>query len=76
MRNAGYLFYVENDSHMIGFAAVINHGDALFIKYLFVLPEYRRRQLATRLVREIFSKFPDKEILATVYAFNADAVKF
>jgi len=72
----GYLFYAEYNSQIIGFASAIKRKDALMIEHLYIQPGFRRKHLATKLVEKIFEKFPDKEIFASVYAFNSDAAKF
>ncbi len=72
----GCVFYAEYGSQIIGFASVLEKGDALVIEHLFVKPEFRLNKVATKLVESIFAKFPAKEIFTSVYAFNSEAIKF
>ncbi|MBS0622705.1 MAG: GNAT family N-acetyltransferase [Verrucomicrobia bacterium] len=71
-----HLFYAEDRSQIIGFASVVKRKDALVIEHLYVEPEFRHQKVATKIVEKIFEKIPDKEIFASVYAFNSPAIKF
>lgn len=72
----GCIFYVEDEVQVIAFASVINKGESLLIEHLFVEPEFRLQKIATKLIEAILSKFPNKEIFASAYAFNTDAIQF
>ena len=72
----GYLFYAKIHNQIVAFASVLKKKDALIIEYLFVLPEYRHKKIGTKLVKNIFAKFPNQEIFVSVYAFNEEAIKF
>ena len=66
----------EQNAQIIGFASVIAKGEDLVIEHLFVQPEFRLRKVATQLIEGIHTEFPNKEIFASVYAFNSAAIKF
>jgi GNAT superfamily N-acetyltransferase len=72
----GFLFYAEHGSETIGFASVLKRKEALIIEHLYVRPEFRQQKIGTRLVQFIFDYFPEREIFASAYAFNGDAIQF
>lgn len=72
----GHIFYAEGDSQIMGFASVIHKNEKLWIEYLYVQPECRLKKVGAQITKKIFESFPDKEIFASVYAFNDDAIKF
>ncbi len=72
----GYLFYAEFQSQIIGFASILKRKESLLIEHLYVQTEFRHKKIGTKMVEDIFKHFPDKEIFASVYAFNSEAIKF
>ncbi|MCC5833089.1 MAG: GNAT family N-acetyltransferase [Chlamydiales bacterium] len=72
----GSIFYAEKELQIIAFASVISKGDKLVIEHLYVEPAFRLKKIATKIVDKILAEFPNKEIFASVYAFNSEAIKF
>lgn len=64
---------VIEDGKAVGAAVFSEHGDALFLQHLFVVPEYRRKGLATALLTGFFKELKDEPLKEVLVNFRDDA---
>lgn len=72
----GCIYCAKTRSEIVGFASVIQKEDYLLIEHLFVEKKFRRKKIASLLVKSVCEHNLGKEIRVSVYAFNREAISF
>ncbi len=73
----GYVFYIQNDSEIIGLATVVKKTENRFlIEQIFLKKIFRSQGLGKKLIKKIFCYLQKGEVFASVYSFNTEAINF
>jgi ribosomal protein S18 acetylase RimI-like enzyme len=66
---------IELDGNPIGTLEVLEHADHLFIGEFYILPEFQRRGIGTRLLREVLANADAKQLCTRLHFLKVNPVR-